>query len=406
MITCTKIPQWAIRQTLEGANQPKDVNQRHPDLRPDVRLAAACRPDAKLAKTQEQIESDLKALAQISPMLRNVLNETSFKRVNVNSDQAVHESIHGQETFPLMEGGRVQQIRDGHTAVNTPSRFAASMPGCGSVVEGFGFDYKPLSTSDTLMEMISKQSRESNKESRLTQAAYLSKHKYSDDPEENHRRVLEAQRAKKTGERDDRTGMRMGTVISTNQLGYAEKPDSDAEIAHSYAMFQKTQARLTNKLADVQIGNKKISGEHLAESLKNYFNGKVAKRFADTGDWRQTATSHLEERLTKASEKSHEIVSDMGNDRRNRGIAFAEGKAFRPDYEMIAEAMDSNKRMVSDSRQDTIDMSRQRVASIRQERDSKQAISVSAVTKPTTSVVDSMLKSLASVTHVQVVTVD
>lgn len=369
-----KVPQWAIRQTHEGALQPKTAGTAsHPELLPNQDLLSLLGRNTRTAKTEAEMEADLQQISKVSPAVKYIASsELNIKRASVNSKNeserwaAVQNSQCGASAHTTSEAlipNVIRPVRTGsELASDGHSKFASRLPGGTSMTDA------EITSTQTPSDMISEFSRDSI---RLAKKTYASKYEKSLSPEE----VREQQKSRTIG-RDSLFGMSTCMFSSSKQAFTPAENNLD----NTYDLFRKKTTA------------EKISPElnHLATELAGRLNDRVSSMRKNKHTWDQAAVKDIDSRLKHAASKSARIVEAEEQQRQEKYSREA------PSLDKLTWALTKDAPKVADNKSETIQHTASRNLKISQRTTQKKTANISSVSRPTTSIVDNMLSAVVA----------
>jgi len=371
-----KVPQWAVRQTFEGALQPKTAGTAsHPDLLPNQDLLSLLGRNTRTAKTREEIEADLQQIAKVSPAVKHIASsELDIKRASVNSKKeserwaAVQNSQCGANAHTTSEALIANVIRPVRTgselASDNHSKFASRLPGGTSMAD------TQMKATQTQADMISEFSRDSI---RAAKSAYASKYDRTASPEE----IREQQKSRTIG-RDSFFNMNTCAFSSSKQAFASVESNLD----NTYDLFRRKST----------AEGIKPELNQLAAALSDRLNNRVTAARQDKRTWDQAAIGDIDNRLKHAASKSARIVAAEEQDRQSRYSKEA------PSVDQLTWALAKDAPKVADNKSATIQHTASRNLKISERKLQEKVIDQpSSVTRPTTSIIDSMLNTVASI---------
>lgn len=372
-----KVPQWAVRQTMEGALQPKTAGTAsHPDLVPNKELLSLLgRNGTRTAKTREQIEADLAQIAKVSPVVKHIAtSEINIKKANSTSKveserwaavkntqceatcHSASEALISNVIRPVRTG--TELTSEGH------SKYASKLPG------GMSLGDADATISRTASDQISEFSRDAI---RAAKEAYASKYAKTSTAEENR----ELQKSRTIG-RDSVFNMNTASFSSSRQA----YENVESNLDNTYALFQK-------KITPDSSVNPQLN--ELAAALSDRLTNRITSMRKDKATWNQAALADINNRITHAASKSARIVEAEEKDRQDRYSKEV------PTLDKVAWALSREPRQVADNKSDSLQHTASRNLKITERTITAKVIDQpSSVTRPSTSVVDNMLKSVAS----------
>lgn len=370
--TSNKIPQWAIRSTIEGALQPQE---KHPELQVNKKFSEIV--NRKLAKATSLENENIRIAKGASPSLRLLEEENrNIKRANVNSNESLISSHALRETQELkqsrtsinenlIDSKNIRSIRhNGDNEMSANSSCAKSIPGGTSI-------FSKSITDDVISKLndISEISREANRQKRLELSEYANRNKKTTA------QIREEQKARKIGEYDPITGAYTTDFSSNKQV---QKAASD-NYKNLFSVFKPTIPDTTGKNL-TKYQQKTIS------EISKYQLKKLEKTVQSlNGDWKEAAINDIQNRVKLASKKSDYLYSQ--NEKRwKRETAVPPAKS-------IANAIE-RKNAITDIKAENIEYSKKRARSITAKRSKKEDLVKSNVTRPTNNVMANAEKIL------------
>jgi hypothetical protein len=346
-----KIPQWAIKSSMDGALQPSDDAQKHPDLVVNKKFASAVNaPNVKTAKTSEQVAKDIEMMKAASPSLRLLDDEVQIKKASVNSKKAILDS----------QGTRnsVHMIREPENTKISNSKYAGIIPGGISM---FNQDNELMQKLSDISDI----SREANKQKLMRQA------KYHDRRLQTSEQVAEEQKARKIGEMNELSGMYTAQFASSKMAN----PTEPQTLPNLFAAIKGTMPNLNGEMSVVQ--------RTMANEISKYQLAKLEHERKDRkDDWKTAAVKEITERVTKATKSADAHVA-------NQRQQMSAPKTV-PNVDDIKTAF--AQKTITDTKAENIAKAAKKANSIKKTASKKEQIKQSGVSRPKTTLAEKVVE--------------
>lgn len=376
-----KIPQWAIRQTIEGALQPKTASKRHPELVPNTELIDIINRKNANVKSPEEIQKDLDMISIVSPSVKhlatselNIKKANSSSRLNDERKEAVSNSQCQKTPHMAAETLDSNIVRAGRVGKEMESeehsKYAMRQPGGMSI-----FDQK-IEVAKTPSDSVSEFSKKLINEKKHLAAQKYINHKTAEE-------VKEEQKARKLGGLNEITGMYQASFASSNQAfmqnnSMTSEEQEQQRLDSTYNMFRK-QAKPNNEY------------QKLAKYLSKKLVRKIKEAANDKSNWWESAVKDIEKRVEVAEIKSEKLAEKSEIER--------EKIASRPvpTVEQLREALNRDK-VIVDTKENSKIANQEYKVKIGSRENARKAV-VSELTKqvvrPSTKIVDSMINAIS-----------
>ena len=373
-----RIPQSVIRSIVEGPLQPVDASKKHPELVPqDVfakKVAEVLHRNNPLLNnhtaniSEEKIQDDITTMASASPRVKYAAKQENIKKASASSldknerQEAIENSKCASNRNTVLESNVIRPVRSADVADT-------------SLTKGFngGTSMIHVEEIETADQRLSRASRESNlnkklavKDSRMDKSANAADQR------------CEEQKAKKMS--DSYNSYANNNLISPAGFGssnqYApQMPESNFDKDYITA-FKSKMPEFDNLPKDMK---------RISSVIKNYQLEKMNSQYAGINkSWTQASLDEINDKLNHATAKANELTSEEEINR-NRTA-----KTEVPSIDALKAAL--NKK-IADKIDNTKGENIKTAKKIKVDRNLRNDASKRAEpSKPTTNIVDSMLK--------------